>query len=570
MGERVLRGVKFGLVVLASSVGAALAAPVNSDLATAQLGGGCYPTGINPAVLDMLVLVDPEWAPLQNGMTVASTPITVHGTVQGMHGDTSGDFPATHVRADVNHFVLLDAADADRLATGNDDLQLHFEWEAGAYPAWAWAGTGDRIVGMGRWIFDCGHTGAQPGNCSVTTSAQCVIDSDCSSPTCSTCGDMETCVGAHFGYSAELHPPQATAAIRSGRGAVVSSLAGATPVPATKADVYVSPYAGGAGDECVLTHRDEPLNLLGLQCFPLAQPVAPINAQDFEFDLPMPPRPVGGRPRWRIIPLPAPGGIAPRVRVHRKLRDPQPHLHVVVRMTRPVHGMLPTGYAGTIVAGWRNDPTPLTHVRVTVNGLVVNNALQLATPVAPKTCSSHTDQPCDTVADCPNGESCFGVGPVKSWVLQAAINGEWQELTGLDIVNTSDVVPQALVYDQYLPATGVVHLEAAGAAHECVDTLYGKSLGTDLAAVGFTKGLMCLNATAHPPGTLDLTYAGPDFGAGGSGSMDYETVSSGGEGGQCSTTTGLACVVNEDCPSPETCTTTGGAFSLRYRIERLP
>src|SRR5206468_9043578 len=120
--------------------GAAVAAPVNSDLATAQLGGGCYPTGIHPAVLDMLVLVDPEWAPLMNGMTVASTPITVHGTVQGMHGDTSGDFPATHVRADVNHFVVLDAADADRLATGNVDGELHFEWEAGTYPAWAWAG----------------------------------------------------------------------------------------------------------------------------------------------------------------------------------------------------------------------------------------------------------------------------------------------------------------------------------------------------------------------------------------------------------------------------------------------
>ena len=469
----------------------------------------------------------------------------------------------------MNHFVLLDAADADRLATGNDDLQLHFEWEAGFYPAWAWAGTGDRIVGMGRWIFDCGHPGAQPGNCSVTTSAQCVIDSDCSSPTCSTCGDMETCVGAHFGYSAELHPPQATAAIRSGRGGVVSSRV-PTPVPATKADIYVSSYAGGAGDGCILNHLPDPLNLLGVQCFPLVQPVAPINAQDFEFDLPMPPRPAGGRPRWRIIPLPAPGGTAPRVRVHRKLRDPQPHLRVVVRMTRRVHHMLPTGYAGTIVAGWLNDPTPLTHVRVTVNGLVVNNALQLATPVAPKTCSSHTDQPCDTAAECPSGESCLGVGPVKSWVMQAAINGEWQELTGLDTVNTSDVVPQALVYDQYLPATGAVHLEATGAAHECVDTLYGKSLGTDLGAIGFTKGLMCLNATAYPPGTLDLTYPGPDFGAGGGGSMDYETVSSGGQGGHCSTTTGLVCVVNEDCPSPESCVTTGGAFSLRYRIERLP
>src|SRR5881296_3104521 len=233
MGERVLRGVKFGLVVLASSVGAALAAPVNSDLATAQLGGGCYPTGIHPAVLDMLVLVNPEWSPLMNGMTVASTPITVHGTVQGMHGDTSGDFPATHVRADVNHFVVLDPADVDRLATGNDDGELHFEWEAGAYPAWAWAGTGDRIVGMGRWIFDCGHTDPTPGNCSVTTASQCVLDGDCQPPTCPSCGSGETCVGAHFGYSSELHPPQATAAIRTGRGAVVSSLTGATPVPAT-------------------------------------------------------------------------------------------------------------------------------------------------------------------------------------------------------------------------------------------------------------------------------------------------------------------------------------------------
>ena len=137
----------------------AAAAPVNSDLAVAENGGGCYPTGIHPAVLDMLTLINPEWAPILNGQTVDSAPVLVHGTVQGMHGDTSGDFPATHIRADVNHFVALDPADADRLATGNDDLLLHFEWEAGAYPAWAWAGTGDRVVGLGRWIFDCGHPG---------------------------------------------------------------------------------------------------------------------------------------------------------------------------------------------------------------------------------------------------------------------------------------------------------------------------------------------------------------------------------------------------------------------------
>ena len=52
--------------------------------------------------------------------------------------------------------------------------------------------------------------------------------------------------------------------------------------------------------------------------------------------------------------------------------------------------------------------------------------------------------------------------------------------------------------------------------------------------------------------------------------MDYETVSTGGEGGNCSMSTALQCVVDGDCPSGETCVTTGGAFSLRYRIERLP
>ena len=33
----------------------AAAAPVNSDLAVAENGGGCYPTGIHPAVLQSLL-----------------------------------------------------------------------------------------------------------------------------------------------------------------------------------------------------------------------------------------------------------------------------------------------------------------------------------------------------------------------------------------------------------------------------------------------------------------------------------------------------------------------------------
>ena len=115
-----------------------------------------------------------------------------------------------------------------------------------------------------------------------------------------------------------------------------------------------------------------------------------------------------------------------------------------------------------------------------------------------------------------------------------------------------------------------MHPEVAGAAHECVDTMYAKSLAADIAQLGLNKGLACLNSVAHRPGTIDLTYAAPDFGGGGSGTTDYETVSTGGEGDNCSTSTTLTCVVDDDCPSGETCQTTGGAFSPRYRIDRLP
>src|SRR6185369_2506397 len=119
-------------------------------------------------------------------------------------------------------------------------------------------------------------------------------------------GTMETCEGEHFGYSSELHPPHATAAIRQGRGAVLSRRRGAKAVPATVADVWVSPDGGGAGDECVLTHRAMDLDQLVIQCWPLSHSVAHINAQDFTFRIPLPPRPTrSAKPRFRMLPPPS-------------------------------------------------------------------------------------------------------------------------------------------------------------------------------------------------------------------------------------------------------------------------
>lgn len=546
------------------------AAPVDSDMASSTLGGGCHPTGVQPSILDMLTLINPEWAPVLNGPMVDSKPVLIHGVVQEMHGDLSGDFPSTHLRADVNEFLLLDAVDADRLATGNDDGLVHFEWEAGVFPAFAWAGVGDRVTVLGRWIFDCGHPGATPGDCSGTLGRQCVLDGDCRPPICATCGALETCVGPHYAYSSELHPPYANATIRSGRGGIVSSLPGAKPVPVTRADVYVSPNGGGAGDRCVLTHLDPDAMQLSVECFPLAQPIAPINSRDFVFDLPLPAKPSKGRLGTKITQLPAPGGVAARVQIKRKLAGPSPHLQVRVRLAKKVGGALPTGFAGTIEAGWRNDTTPLTHVRVTLDSVHVNNALQPGTPSVPRTCSVSDTTPCTTAADCPSGEQCFGVGPIKTWNLQVAVNGQWQELTGLDTVDTGDTIPQGLVFDQDLPAGGSVHILANGAAHDCIDSMYGKSLAAGLVELGLGKGLVCLASSARRPGDVDVTYAGPDFGAGSGGSMIHAITSTGGAGGSCSVTTGMLCVVDADCPSGESCNQTGGALTLDYHVERLP
>lgn len=567
----------FVLVFVATG---ALAQPIDSDLADGRAGGGCYPTSIQPAVLDMLVLINPEWAPIVNGQTVESEPVAVSGEVEDMHGETGGDFPSTHILSDVVMDIRVDPEHEDKVATGNDEEHvIAFEWEAGVYPDWAWPGEGDHIYGIGRHIFDCGHPAPYGGACSTTTSRSCVLDADCRPPLCSACGSQETCEGEHFRYSSELHPPHATAVVREGRGAVISKKASAVPVPATIVDVWASPDGGGAGDQCVLEHQASELDQLSIDCWPLAEPVAKLNAADLVFAVPLPPKPAGaGKPRWHVLPPPvssegqvAAGDVAARVRARKRFDADPPYLEMSVRLAKKVKGHLPTGFAGRIVAGWSKDETPVTAVRVTVSAILVGNDLQRKNPLVPRTCET-ADTPCATEADCPSGEACLGAGPIDGWRGQVAVNGEWRRFTGpvLDQVDSGATLAQSIVTEQFLPAGGALHLQADAFSRECINSAYGQPLSAGLERLGLIKGLLCLGADeSHAAGKIDVSYPGPDFGAGVSGSTTYETQSVGGEGGACSISTDQLCVVDEDCAAGEFCNATGGAFALRYTIERL-
>jgi hypothetical protein len=519
----------FALATLWLSSGVAVAAgPVDSNSALADNGGGCYsPPIVQASPFDMLPAVNPEWAPVVDGASPFSAPVLAHGTVVGSH-ISQDDFPAGHVRFDQNTDIALDAGDANLLATGNlapsneqDGLGvLELEWETGSYPAWAWAGEGDRIVALGRWIFDCGHPDPIPGR-KAGTNIPCltVADQPAGVP----------CIGAVFSYRSEMHPPQAVAVVRSGKAA---QLGEGRAVPVTQADVFVSPDGGGAGDACVVTHKTSLNALLGAPCFPLAAPLAlipvsgvsPLNSRDFSFDVPLPAVAGGRDPVLRMTPrgsTPVPANLD----VTPHLDGPSPYYHVTVRMTQPVGGHLPTGFAATLLAGWLHAPaSPMVHVRLTLEGVVVNDALK--TPLS-------------------------GLAIPAGWKMQANVNGEWQEVGGLGQVvafSTGQFVAAPTVFDEFISRSSGLTLHVDGASTNCVDTLFGQSLLTDLIHFGFNpadqstlpaalqRGLACLNATERNAGSVEVTFGAPGFGVS---DTSYEVTS------------------------------TNGAYTLRFRIERV-
>jgi hypothetical protein len=498
----------------------------SSDIAFYRNGGGCYPTGTMSQIQDMVVLVNPEWVPVHNGQVVDSEPVLVHGIAHNPHGDTGGDAPMTHISSDMNATLELDAEDAWRAASGNvadEDGFLELEWESKSVPDWAWPGEGDRVAALGRWIFDCGHPGEVPGHCVAAPQSACIVDNDCA------VGD--TCIDQHFRYQSELHPPYAMAVMREGRGAMING----TAALATRTDVFVSPNGGAAGDECLLTHEPRVTDVIfSRQCYPLSKPIAKLHSRDFEFDVPLPARPAGAHAVWQVMDRPPDGGVAAQISVVTLEEVPNPHLSVTVKLTDPAV----TGYAATIFAGWQATAPALTHVRVTVSGVVVTNALKPAMPVS---------------------------RPAPGWRLQIAANGEWQRVGGLEDIMAPQTVQESVVLDQWLPQGAPLHLFVNGTSASCIDTMFGKDIMTDIAELGdLTAFGNCLLSVNADPGVVDVTYEGPDYGAG-----MHETAATHSQGGVCGNSQ-TPCMSSGDCTGGQNCNPTGTAYTLQYKIEVVP
>src|SRR2546422_7677763 len=350
------------LLVALSLPAAALASYIASNGAVSpepQMdGGGCYPPSRTGPPTEQLNLLNPEWAAIDVGTRLPpeSDPVALHGTVVFAKINEGGDDPGNHVSDDQNTLIDVDAADMGLVATGNvgphgeEAGTLEWELEIGKYPLFAWAGAGDRITTVGRWIWDCGHPDPDPlGTCSTTMSQQCIVDSDCAAPGCPTCLPGETCVGTVFNYHSEIHPPQGVAVTRLGGGHSPGRRRAGRRATRTRA--WGTPDGGGAGGPPGGTHRADSLQQGTIECFPLSQPLANVNASDFAFDLPLPPRPAGDTcpPRVKVRDQ-TPSGL-PRPAVTTAFVDgTTPVVHAVVDMTTPIAGQFPSMVGKAIIA----------------------------------------------------------------------------------------------------------------------------------------------------------------------------------------------------------------------------
>src|SRR5262249_17134826 len=117
---------------------------------------------------DLTLVNSPEWVYVNHDPRVHFA----RGVSRVVH-PTPVDQPGTHDWFDVNANLVPDkpyrylvagspSSGTNNFARGEDGVgeeygRLHYEWEEGSFPTFAWPSDGDRTSIWGSWIWDCGH-----------------------------------------------------------------------------------------------------------------------------------------------------------------------------------------------------------------------------------------------------------------------------------------------------------------------------------------------------------------------------------------------------------------------------
>jgi hypothetical protein len=221
------------------------------------------------------------------------------------------------------------------------------EWETGIlpseksgdgadpyFPKWAWPVIGDRLWVDGHWVFDCGH------------------GSD---------------IGGVERFRTEIHPPRALAAMRDQARPLPGT--GSSAVPVTATDLYIH---GRGGYLVEMLHCGMGILLDGDACATKTTPIA----EDFEFDVCLPPRPAAAAVLTTVVDD-GPDNTVAIAPILQEMPAAGPCVAgaefdqgsmLRVRVPLAGSGVVPEDvYARRIYAGWvGGSQPPLTHLRLTL------------------------------------------------------------------------------------------------------------------------------------------------------------------------------------------------------------
>ena len=256
--------------------------------------------GCQRATLPLGFGVSPEWVYINRSPTIRMA----RGVVHVSHNSVD-DSILQHHSYDYNGNLVPDPpfrylvagskrAHTQNFSGGRDDeehARLHFEWEQGALPYFAWPADGDRATIWGSWIWDCGH---------YTTNA---VNQG----------------GTFTGEHSELHPLSAI---------VVNRRAPYLPsARESETDAFVSNDGtlAHAVQQCALTHHPASSTQYDSGYRDCARDDANTPqavARSYSFFVPAPSRPAGGGAmRFRAVKRVAARGVRERIRVVRNGLD---------------------------------------------------------------------------------------------------------------------------------------------------------------------------------------------------------------------------------------------------------